>query len=33
MEQQRTIIIQYNPKYSEQTVAMWRDSKEQVLLV
>lgn len=22
-------IIQYHPKYAEQTVSMWRDSKEQ----
>jgi ribosomal protein S18 acetylase RimI-like enzyme len=24
-------IQQYNPKYAEQTVSMWRDSKEQAL--
>ncbi|MFJ7914095.1 MULTISPECIES: GNAT family N-acetyltransferase [unclassified Lysinibacillus] len=25
------IITQYNPKYAEQTVDMWRDSKEQAI--
>lgn len=24
-------ITQYNPKYAEQTVSMWRDSKEQAI--
>ncbi|MEG7619400.1 GNAT family N-acetyltransferase [Enterococcus faecalis] len=28
MNQHKIIITQYNPKYAEQTVGMWRDSKE-----
>ncbi len=31
MNQYQIIIIQYNPKYAEQTVEMWRDSKEQAI--
>lgn len=31
MKQHNIKIIQYNPKYTEQTVEMWRDSKEQAI--
>ncbi|MDF2556717.1 MAG: family N-acetyltransferase [Bacillales bacterium] len=31
MIQHKINIIQYNPKYAEQTVKMWRDSKEQAI--
>lgn len=31
MTQHKLTIIQYNPKYAEQTVKMWRDSKERAL--
>ncbi|MCM3691383.1 GNAT family N-acetyltransferase [Neobacillus niacini] len=31
MNQHQIIITQYNPKYAEQTVKMWRDSKEQAI--
>ncbi|MFD2444040.1 GNAT family N-acetyltransferase [Bacillus sp. CGMCC 1.16607] len=31
MNQNKMIITQFNPKYAEQTVAMWRDSKEQAI--
>ncbi|MGZ9586591.1 GNAT family N-acetyltransferase [Paenibacillus marinisediminis] len=31
MKQYKIIITQYNPKYAEQTVKMWRDSKEKAL--
>lgn len=31
MSQHQIIITQYNPKYAEQTVKMWRDSKEQAI--
>ncbi|MFK9090819.1 GNAT family N-acetyltransferase [Bacillus salipaludis] len=31
MNQHKIIITQYNPKYAEQTVRMWRDSKEQAI--
>ena len=31
MKQYKIIITQYNPKYAEQTVKMWRDSKEQAI--
>ncbi len=31
MNQHQIIITPYNPKYAEQTVAMWRDSKEQAI--
>lgn len=31
MNQHKTIITRYNPKYAEQTVGMWRDSKEQAI--
>ena len=31
MNQNKISIIPYHPKYAEQTVKMWRDSKEQAL--
>lgn len=31
MNQPKMIITQYSPKYAEQTVAMWRDSKEKAI--
>ncbi|MFB5198590.1 GNAT family N-acetyltransferase [Neobacillus sp. KR4-4] len=31
MNQHQIIITDYNPKYAEQTVKMWRDSKEQAI--
>lgn len=31
MNQNKVIITQYNLKYAEQTVEMWRDSKEQAI--
>ena len=31
MKQYKIIITQYDPKYAEQTVKMWRDSKEKAL--
>ncbi|WHX39803.1 GNAT family N-acetyltransferase [Mesobacillus sp. AQ2] len=31
MNQHQIIITQYNSKYAEQTVKMWRDSKEQAI--
>ncbi|QCJ41250.1 GNAT family N-acetyltransferase [Bacillus sp. S3] len=31
MNQDKIIITQYYPKYAEQTVRMWRDSKEQAI--
>jgi len=31
VNQHQIIITPYNPKYAEQTVAMWRDSKEQAI--
>lgn len=31
MNQEEINIIQYNPKYAEQTVKMWRDSKERAI--
>ncbi len=31
MNQYNMKITPYNPKYAEQTVAMWRDSKEQAI--
>ena len=31
MNQNNIIIIQYHPKYAEQTVSMWRDSKEHAI--
>ncbi|WP_160725380.1 GNAT family N-acetyltransferase [Bacillus sp. USDA818B3_A] len=31
MNQHKIIITQYNPKYAEQTVKMWQDSKEQAI--
>ncbi|MEH7300433.1 GNAT family N-acetyltransferase [Neobacillus drentensis] len=31
MNQHQIIITQYNPNYAEQTVKMWRDSKEQAI--
>ena len=31
VNQRKIIITQYNPKYAEQTVGMWRDSKEQAI--
>ena len=31
MDQHKIIITQYNPQYAEQTVAMWRDSKEKAI--
>lgn len=31
MRQQQFKIIKYNPKYAEQTVAMWRESKERAI--
>lgn len=31
VNQHKFIITQYDPKYAEQTVAMWRDSKEQAI--
>jgi ribosomal protein S18 acetylase RimI-like enzyme len=32
VNQEEIKIIQYNPKYAEQTVKMWRDSKEKAIL-
>jgi ribosomal protein S18 acetylase RimI-like enzyme len=32
VNQHKMIITQYNPKYAEQTVDMWRDSKEQAIV-
>ncbi|MFJ7730745.1 GNAT family N-acetyltransferase [Lysinibacillus sp. NPDC097231] len=31
MNQHQIIITPYHPKYAEQTVSMWRDSKEQAI--
>jgi ribosomal protein S18 acetylase RimI-like enzyme len=31
VKQYKIIITQYNPKYAEETVKMWRDSKEKAL--
>ncbi|MFZ7942878.1 GNAT family N-acetyltransferase [Neobacillus sp. 19] len=31
MNQDKIVITQYYPKYAEQTVRMWRDSKEQAI--
>ncbi|WP_432702559.1 GNAT family N-acetyltransferase [Lysinibacillus sphaericus] len=31
MTQQKIMIIPYSPAFAEQTVAMWRDSKEQAI--
>ncbi|MFO1443351.1 GNAT family N-acetyltransferase [Bacillus sp. Bva_UNVM-123] len=31
MNKNKITITQFNPKYAEQTVAMWRDSKEQAI--
>lgn len=31
MNQQQFIITPYNPTYAEQTVVMWRDSKQQAI--
>ncbi|MGE7945597.1 GNAT family N-acetyltransferase [Lysinibacillus sp. NPDC093688] len=31
MNRHKMIITQYNPKYAEQTVDMWRNSKEQAI--
>lgn len=31
MNQHQIIITQYDPKYADQTVKMWRDSKEQAI--
>lgn len=31
MNQPKIKVIRYNPKYAEQTVTMWRDSKEQAI--
>jgi len=31
VNQHKIIITQYTPQYAEQTVAMWRDSKEQAI--
>ncbi|MFD2045795.1 GNAT family N-acetyltransferase [Ornithinibacillus salinisoli] len=31
MNQQKIKIITYNPEYAEQTVKMWRDSKEKAI--
>ena len=31
MNLRETIIIPYRPEYAEQTVSMWRDSKEQAI--
>jgi ribosomal protein S18 acetylase RimI-like enzyme len=31
VNQHQIIITQYNPNYAEQTVKMWRDSKEQAI--
>lgn len=31
MNQHKIIITQYTPQYAEQTVTMWRDSKEQAI--
>ncbi|GHH99316.1 hypothetical protein AM1BK_28590 [Neobacillus kokaensis] len=31
MNEQKFSIIQYIPKYAEETVVMWRDSKEQAI--
>jgi ribosomal protein S18 acetylase RimI-like enzyme len=31
VNQHQIIITQYNPQYAEQTVKMWRDSKEQAI--
>jgi ribosomal protein S18 acetylase RimI-like enzyme len=31
VSQNNFIITQYHPKYAEQTVSMWRDSKEQAI--
>lgn len=31
MTQQKLMIIPYSPAFAEQTVAMWRDSKEQAI--
>ena len=31
VNQHQIIITDYNPKYAEQTVKMWRDSKEQAI--
>lgn len=32
MNQHKMIITQFNPKYAEQTVEMWRDSKEKAIV-
>jgi hypothetical protein len=31
VKQYKIIITQYSPKYAEETVKMWRDSKEKAL--
>ena len=31
MNEQKFIIVQYNSKFAEQTVEMWRESKEQAI--
>jgi len=31
VNQPQILITQYNPKYAEQTVKMWRDSKERAI--
>ncbi|WP_066309545.1 GNAT family N-acetyltransferase [Bacillus sp. FJAT-29814] len=31
MNKHKFVITQYNPKYAEQTVEMWRDSKERAI--
>jgi ribosomal protein S18 acetylase RimI-like enzyme len=31
VNQQKIIIVQYDPKYAEQTVKMWRNSKERAI--
>jgi ribosomal protein S18 acetylase RimI-like enzyme len=31
MQKQKIIIIKYDPKYAEQTVRMWRESKEKAI--
>lgn len=31
MNQHKIIIVQYDPKYAEQTVKMWRNSKERAI--
>ena len=31
MNQNKIIVVQYGPKYAEQTVEMWRNSKEEAI--